>query len=325
MGITLSGTPGRSATFASIFQQLENLIDDETMRVTPAHFGIIPPKPLNSLHPIDRAATPFSFEAFQRHLDNKTTPVIIPGTLSQWEASRQWHNPTYLKSRTLGGRRLVPVEIGKSYTDADWSQHIMTFDEFMNDYLLPKEPKDIGYLAQHDLFSQILALREDVMIPDYCYTTPPDVDEAAARTAGLLTAPSLAEPQLNAWLGPKGTQTPLHTDPYHNILCQVVGYKHIRLYSPSQTPNLYPRGVDDKGISMDNTSQIDISLTRSRSLGGGTNLDAIREIDEKFPKFKAAGFVEGVLAPGECLYVPLGWWHYVEALTTSFSVSFWWN
>jgi ribosomal protein L16 Arg81 hydroxylase len=25
------------------------------------------------------------------------------------------------------------------------------------------------------------------------------------------------------------------------------------------------------------------------------------------------------------LYVPPGWWHYVRALTVSFSVSFWWG
>ena len=27
--------------------------------------------------------------------------------------------------------------------------------------------------------------------------------------------------QRSIWLGPKGTQTPLHCDPYHNLLCQV--------------------------------------------------------------------------------------------------------
>lgn len=27
--------------------------------------------------------------------------------------------------------------------------------------------------------------------------------------------------QRSVWLGPKGTQTPLHCDPYHNLLCQV--------------------------------------------------------------------------------------------------------
>ncbi|KAK3704902.1 hypothetical protein LTR37_013593 [Vermiconidia calcicola] len=323
MGISLSGAPGRSSTYEAVFQQLENHLEDKLD--IPHRFAIRPPRPLETEHPIAHEPRPLSFQAFQNHLDAVTTPLIIPGALSHWPASQQWKDPSYFFRMTLGGRRLVPVEVGKSYTDACWSQTIITFRKFMEDYLLPKEPKDVGYLAQHDLFAQIPALRSDIMVPDYCYTTPPDADEAASRTAGLSTAPQLDEPLLNAWFGPKGTKTPLHTDPYHNILCQVVGYKYVRLYAPSETPNLYPRGVDDKGISMENTSQVDVSHVRNRSLGASTDLDAQRELKKKFSKFADAKFVEGVLAPGECLYVPLGWWHYVESLTASFSVSFWWN
>ena len=147
----------------------------------------------------------------------------------------------------------------------------------------------------------------------------------ALRTAGLANVKQLDEPLLNAWLGPKGTKTPLHTDPYHNILCQVVGYKYVRLYPPSETPSLYPLGIDDKGVNMENTSRVDVSHFRSRSLGGSTDLDAIRVTGKMFPLFKDAKYQEAILGPGECLYIPLGWWHYVESLSTSFSVSFWWN
>ena len=32
-----------------------------------------------------------------------------------------------------------------------------------------------------------------------------------------------------------------------------------------------------------------------------------------------------VLQPGEMLYIPPRWWHYVKSLSVSFSVSFWWK
>ena len=325
MGISLSGAPGRKPTFEAVFQQLENVIEDEPMDDVPKRFPNVRAPSLESEHAIERSAIALNFMMFQRHLDKFTTPLIIPGTLNEWPAARNWQNPGYFLRMTLGGRRLVPVEIGKSYTDEDWSQTIMSFGDFMQTYVLPEDPEEIGYLAQHDFFAQIPALKADIIVPDYCYTAPPDTDAAAARTSGLINVPQISEPLLNAWLGPKGTRTPLHTDPYHNILCQVVGYKYVRLYAPNQTPKLYPRGIDDKGINMENTSQVDMSPMCTRSLGGAYDVDLMKTTHRNFPLFGEATYVEGVLAPGECLYIPLGWWHYIESLTTSFSVSFWWN
>lgn len=60
-----------------------------------------------------------------------------------------------------------------------------------------------GYLAQHELFAQLPALAADIATPDYC-----SLGEGGLRA-------------VNAWLGPAGTETPFHTDPYHNLLAQV--------------------------------------------------------------------------------------------------------
>ncbi|KAK3256354.1 hypothetical protein CYMTET_34506, partial [Cymbomonas tetramitiformis] len=45
--------------------------------------------------------------------------------------------------------------------------------------------------------------------------------------------------KINAWIGTAGTVTPCHYDSYDNLLTQVVGYKYIKLFAPSQTPLLY--------------------------------------------------------------------------------------
>lgn len=133
--------------------------------------------------------------------------------------------------------------------------------------------------------------------------------------------PQLDEPLLNAWFGPAGTITPLHTDPYHNILTQVVGRKYIRLYAPRESEKLYTRGIEDGGVDMGNTSAVDIGVLAGWD-GSIEEQDAARE---KFPAFRDAKFVDCVLEEGECLYIPVGWWHYVRSLSVSFNVSLWWN
>jgi hypothetical protein len=328
----LTGLPGRKGLFYSIFQQLCNLTDDEELKDIPESFDIDRPPALDSKGFIARANEPLTLEKFQTWLNASSKfnssgmPLIIPGATELWAAATKlWQNPRSILKHMLGGRRMVPIEIGRSYTDDDWSQVVMPMREYMTKYLLPQKPDKVGYLAQYDLFDQVPTLKADITTPEYCYTEPPKPDAATLKTSGLSMAKPLDGALVNAWLGPKGTRTPLHTDPYHNILVQVVGYKYVRLYAPDQTPNLYPRGVDDNGINMENTSEIDVKFCRSKEIGGDIPDDVMREMKQKYPLFENAEYKEAILAPGECLYVPLGWWHYVESLSTSFSVSFWWN
>jgi hypothetical protein len=335
----------------------------------PTSFPIDLPEPTTTLrYPIPRSRE-LSLSAFQKRFSNieTHTPLIIEGALEHWPAleERPWKNPGYLLEQTLGGRRLVPVEVGKSYTDEGWGQRIITFRAFMETYMLDghsynvstedadklrdhegngtdlnaecapplnrvKKARPTGYLAQHDLFAQVPALRADISIPDYCYCEP----APSPHLTHIKPVTKLEEPLLNAWFGPANTISPLHTDPYHNILAQVVGYKYVRLYAPEETTRLHPRSVDENGVDMSNTSQVDldeamavypeISTCKSAD-GGDTSLQRRKNFEQQFPGVKDAKYIEAILAPGECLYLPVGWWHYIRSLTPSFSVSFWFN
>lgn len=275
-----------------------------------------------------RRTTSISLESFQTYLDStgRTSgpePLIISGLVDQWPAmtTRPWRLPSYLLSRTFGGRRLVPVEIGRSYVDEKWGQKLITLRDFLRNHVNldggtePPPAIATAYLAQHALLAQLPVLRADVTIPDLCYTVPPPHPTHPDE----FSRPELDEPDLNVWFGPPGTITPLHTDPYHNLLVQVVGRKYVRLYSPAETPRMRPRGSEG-GVDMSNTSMWDVGAEEGWYCdvkeGGG---------EKSLAEFKEIPFVDCILEPGDTLYIPIGWWHYVQGLSASFSVSFWWN
>lgn len=324
-----------------------------------------------------------SLEEFQSQLEldhkknklNGPLPFIITHAIDDWPAfyENPWRDPRYLLSKTLGGRRLVPIEIGQSYTDSDWSQKIITMKQFMMTYMFQRANTDsssseakedeqqqqeeeekqcshdtkstqkntsnaistqprhkpkpqTGYLAQHDLLTQISSLAADIRIPDYCYSTPPAPETPAANMENNDETSDTI--MINTWLGPAHTKTPLHTDPHHNILAQVVGRKYVRLYAPSESARMYPRGWDGTwGVNMGNTSSVDLEEVMGLVDFEGDGREPQRKMEflERFPDFLEAEYVEGVLREGECLFIPRGWWHYVRSLSPSFSVSFWWD
>lgn len=54
---------------------------------------------------------------------------------------------------SISGKRTVPIEIGSKYTEADWSQKLMTLKEFIDKFII--NGQSLGYLAQHPLFDQV--------------------------------------------------------------------------------------------------------------------------------------------------------------------------
>jgi ribosomal protein L16 Arg81 hydroxylase len=104
------------------------------------------------------------------------------------------------------------------------------------------------------------------------------------------------------WIGPAGTVTGYHIDWGDNVLAQICGRKEVRLVSPKDTPYMYPSNRFDQG-------------TRPSEV----NVD--RYDPERFPLFKKAKEHRIILQPGDMLFIPRGWWHYVRSLDKSISVS----
>lgn len=232
-----------------------------------------------------------SMQTFYNKIFVPKLPAILTDCMSHWKALTLWKNPNYLNK--IAGSRTVPIEIGSSYTEEDWTQHLVNFSEFLQKHVIASN-REIGYLAQHQLFEQIPELKEDFEVPEYCCFS--DSEEKDVESS---------EVDVNAWFGPAGTVSPLHFDPKNNLLSQIFGYKRVILYSPTETDNLYP--YDTKLLN--NTAQV----------------DPVRPDYDKWPNFRKADSMTFYLKPGEMLYIPPKWWHHVTALTSSFSISFWWN
>ena len=113
-------------------------------------------------------------------------------------------------------------------------------------------------------------------------------------------------------MGSGGVVTPLHFDHCHTVISQVVGRKRVIVSPLDDSEHLYPRSVAD---GAPRTSRID--------LGAWLRGDATQRA--LYPDVARARLYETELTPGDLVYIPPGWWHYVEALEYSCSVSSWWG
>ncbi|KAI0059096.1 Clavaminate synthase-like protein [Artomyces pyxidatus] len=272
---------------------------------------------------VPRHGQPPSISVFQRRLRHE--PFLLPGFASDWPAMNEhpWRSLEYLRS-VAGRGRIVPVEVGGDYRTDDWTQELIAWESFL-DSLDETQRRDqrIVYMAQHNILDQFPSLRADIIVPDYAYTSlsppsgypqyrPPANDEQLV---------------INAWLGPKGTVSPGHTDPYFNLYAQIVGRKTVWLAPPSASAHMYPYpppvsaapadsvhnpATNNLEPSMSNTTKVDVFCDR-------TNESRFAMFWEKV----VPTALSVTLEPGDVLFFPPGWWHAMRSEDTSFSVSMW--
>lgn len=108
------------------------------------------------------------------------------------------------------------------------------------------------------------------------------------------------------WLGSAGSNTPCHQDAYGcNLVAELVGKKAWTLFPPEMSNSLYPTRIpfeESSIFSQVNLEKIDVA---------------------RFPKTKLLKPYYVVLEPGDVLFVPPRWWHYVRCIDTSLSVNTW--
>jgi hypothetical protein len=100
------------------------------------------------------------------------------------------------------------------------------------------------------------------------------------------------------WFGPAGTVTPLHHDLMNVLAAQITGRKRFTLIPPEQTAYLY------------------------NEIGVYSEVDCGQPDYSRHPLYRHVRPLTAVLGPGDVLFIPVGWWHYVKSLDVAIMVSY---
>jgi ribosomal protein L16 Arg81 hydroxylase len=214
----------------------------------------------------------------------QNTPVLVTDSCSQWAATSLW-NPAYLADK-LGS---VEVEVmtgreGDPRYEINSDQHrfVMPFDEYVAKIQAQSHSNDAYLVANNKLLATEAAL--------------PLWDDFTLDERFLGPDPNRDHAFL--WFGPGGTVTPLHHDSCNVLFNQVDGWKHFILIPSLEIHRVY------------------------NNLAVYSEVDPLAPNLEQYPLFAGAQQYHLDVGPGQTLFIPVGWWHHVEATEPSISISF---
>lgn len=254
------------------------------------------------------------------------TPIILRQAAIPQKAYRLWNDLKYLE-RQVGEDTPVDVEIGPSYSEGVVKSTIrfgdyLKYIQFINDEQHPPPSNTIStpsnyelvYMAQHELFP---ILAQDITVPYLCsYSTTNNTYEGVGH--GKLYSSLF-------WFGPPGCKSTLHYDPCDNLLMQLVGRKKIILHPPQPEICL---GWRERHYKNNDNARNDwyYSGPKYGQQYNTSSVDVECPDFIKYPLYRQAlpGHVS-ILLPGDILFIPKQWWHFLRALDTSISVNVWWR
>jgi hypothetical protein len=241
------------------------------------------------------AVTTMTASLFYEHVETNR-PVLMRGLLAPALAASNCDGAG-LRDR-MGDRR-VPVEValdgrffgGMQSEDGDVKRIVdMRCDEFIRrldgDSALPRilGPGE-KYYARSTPLAEYGPLDAEIPVPE------------------VLDDPRYGTVERQIFISGRGHTTPAHTDCWvDNALAQIVGTKHVLMWSPDQ--------VDELAIRPFGT-------VHSRQ----SALDPLAPDLDRFPAYAFARALKASLVPGDVLYIPQGWVHHITTDQLSISVS----
>jgi ribosomal protein L16 Arg81 hydroxylase len=212
-------------------------------------------------------------------------PVILTKLAQDWPALKLW-TPEYFADKF--GDAMIEIQSGR---DQDPNYEI-------------NSPKLKRRVRMRDFVTSVLdgsaGNNQYLTANNHALKQPalaPLLDDIGSLPDFLFDRSRLPNESL-LWMGGEGVITPVHHDTMQLMHTQIVGQKRWQLVSPLQTPLMYNHiGVFSK-----------------------LKFDADDEV--LYPLSKQLRIIDVIVKPGETLFVPVGWWHHVETLTPSISLSY---
>lgn len=214
--------------------------------------------------------TNLSHEEFINEYVSKSLPVVLTDAAKDWKA--------------IG--KLTPEFFKKNYPHITKNINgvIYKMDDFIDHMLTSTAENKAPYPYNFDVEKVFPELMAD-FLPEIIYGTIDRINHPLMPRK-LLKGTTVYE----IFLGGNGCSFPfLHYDALfmHTQITQVYGSKTFIMYSPDQTPNMYPY-EDNPKFSQVNFHDPDY---------------------EKFPLYKEAKPIEITIEEGETILFPSGWWH----------------
>lgn len=220
-------------------------------------------------------------DEFHAHYFTTNTPVIFTDLVPRWPAFTRW-SPAHLRDHY--GHAEIEIQTGRNDDPAP----------DLN-FLRHRRPTTMAQYVDavlaagetNDLY--LIANSRNLARP----ALRPLLADLELPTDYFHPSPDRQAKSSALWFGPAGTVTALHHDTSSILFAQVVGRKRFRLYPP------------DEPILLTHASGVYSSL----------------DPELPSPQLAAVPCIDLTLAPGEALFLPVGWWHHVRALDLSISVA----
>jgi hypothetical protein len=224
-------------------------------------------------------------------------PILFRGlVISHWHALSAWSLSqlalTFADNSALVEAQFSPLTNTNASAntlpvgEVDRTRLQCTVPQFVNQFVTPTDVGELSPLRQsHWGYISYCYLRE--LLDDEC---PPALID---WTRFCATATSL---DTTLWIGTAGSFTPCHYDSYGcNWVAQIDGRKRWRVWPPNSAVHMAPTRVPFEEST----------------------------VWSAVPIAQHSGGFEAVLEPGDVLFVPHHWWHFVESLTDSVAANLW--